>query len=67
MIQFLDDEYIKAEDLKCSTHRDKTAIGRISGDVNCYYCGNTVNICSECLDEIEEDILSYDRTYIISA
>lgn len=62
MIQFLDDEYVEAEDLKCSTHREAKAIGRISGDVNCYYCGNTVNICSECLNEMREDISSYDKT-----
>lgn len=56
MIQFLSKDYIDNEELKCSTHRDDPAIGRISGDIDCYYCGNTVNICNECWLELVKDV-----------
>lgn len=47
------------EDKHCDRHKDRESICVIDGDADCYYCGNMVAMCQECLSELIGDLKKY--------
>lgn len=43
-----DDEY-------CSVCHDDNVAAVIVGAVNCYYCGNQINLCSKCYGRMQRE------------
>lgn len=40
----------------CSIHRDRKSVFFVQGDIDCYYCGNEVCMCQECVENLKKEV-----------